>query len=217
LTVSKNNFSGLYCGDMGPSESSDITVVWEFFLSQTHPLGILILFSHCFCRSSRDHSGRGMCLKDCKTSRKWPGFRWIPVWLVSSGRTNGEQRYCKTGSHKHFSFAKDKQRKAFTIDNVVDLFNLPLSQIAFQQAPKIQQQMETCNRNELEKDVWTYSAQSSTYRVRTTYKLLMGHQPAQPDLKWLWKSYCQPKHRVFFWLLMKDRLSTKNILKRRKM
>jgi hypothetical protein len=33
-----------------------------------------------------------------------------------------------------FSFAKDKQinvRKAFIIDNVHDLFNLPLSQIAF--------------------------------------------------------------------------------------
>jgi hypothetical protein len=36
-----------------------------------------------------------------------------------------------------FSFAKDKQvnvRKAFNIDNVIELFNLPLSQIAFQQA-----------------------------------------------------------------------------------
>lgn len=29
----------------------------------------------------------------------------------------------------------------------------------------------------------------------------------------MWKSYCQPKHRVFFfWLLMNDRLSTRNIL-----
>ena len=81
----------------------------------------------------------------------------------------------------------------------------------------MQQQMETYNKNELQKDVWTYSAQSSSYRVQTTYKLLMGHQPVQHILKWLWKSYCQPKHKVFCWLLMKDRLSTKNILKRKKM
>jgi len=76
--------------------------------------------------------------------------------------------------------------------------------------------METYSRNEQDKDVWTYSTQSASYKVQTTYKLLMGHQPVQPVLKWLWKSYCQPKHRVFFWLLMKDRLSIKNILKRRK-
>jgi len=119
-----------------------------------------------------------------------------------------------------FSFAKDKQinvRKAFTIDDIINLFNLPLSQIAFQQVQEIQQQMETYNRNEQDQDVWTYSAQSSSYRVQKAYKLLMGHQPVEPALKWLWKSYCQPKHRVFFWLLMNDRLSTKNILKRRKM
>jgi len=73
------------------------------------------------------------------------------------------------------------------------------------------------SRNDQDKDVWTYSTQGATYKVQTTYKLLMGHQPVQPAIKWLWKSYCQPKHRVFFWLLMKDRLSTKNILKRRKM
>ena len=119
-----------------------------------------------------------------------------------------------------FSFAKDKQinvRKAFIIDDIINLFNLPLSQIAFQQIQEIQQRMETYNRNEQEQDIWTYSAQSSSFKVQKIYKLLMGHQPIQPALKWLWKSYCQPKHRVFFWLLMNDRLSIKNILKRRKM
>jgi hypothetical protein len=35
--------------------------------------------------------------------------------------------------------------------------------------------------------------------------------------KWLWKSKCQPKHKVFFWLLLKDRLNTRNILKRKNM
>lgn len=82
-----------------------------------------------------------------------------------------------------FSFAKDKQvnvRKAFNIDNVIKLFNLPLSQIAFLQAQEMHQEMETCNRNELEKDVWTYSAQSSKYRVGKTYIILMDHKPVEP-------------------------------------
>ena len=32
-----------------------------------------------------------------------------------------------------------------------------------------------------------------------------------------WDCFCQPKHKVFFWLLIKDRLSTRNILRRRNM
>lgn len=32
-----------------------------------------------------------------------------------------------------------------------------------------------------------------------------------------WKCPSQPKHKVFFWLLLKDRLSTRNILRRRNM
>jgi hypothetical protein len=32
----------------------------------------------------------------------------------------------------------------------------------------------------------------------------------------LWKTSVQKRHKVFFWLLLKDRLSTRNILWRRK-
>jgi hypothetical protein len=33
----------------------------------------------------------------------------------------------------------------------------------------------------------------------------------------LWKSKCQPKHKVFFWLLLKNRLNTRSFLRRRSM
>lgn len=49
------------------------------------------------------------------------------------------------------------------------------------------------------------------------YKLLKGHEEIHVAFKWLWANPCQPKHKVFFWLLLKDRLSTRNILKRRNM
>jgi hypothetical protein len=35
--------------------------------------------------------------------------------------------------------------------------------------------------------------------------------------KWLWRSSCQNKHKFFFWLLLKDRLSTRALLRRRNM
>jgi hypothetical protein len=36
-----------------------------------------------------------------------------------------------------------------------------------------------------------------------------------PAFKWLWKTSVQKRHKVFFWLLLKDQLSTRNILRRR--
>jgi len=47
------------------------------------------------------------------------------------------------------------------------------------------------------------------------YKKLIGHHPNDPAFNWIWKSFCQPKHKVFTWLLLKDRLSTRNILRRK--
>jgi hypothetical protein len=47
------------------------------------------------------------------------------------------------------------------------------------------------------------------------YKHLKGSSGAHPIFKWIWKSSCQHKHKVFFWLLIQDRLNTCNILKRK--
>lgn len=38
-----------------------------------------------------------------------------------------------------------------------------------------------------------------------------------PSYKWLWKSHCQPRRKFFFWLLLKDRLSTRALLRRKNM
>lgn len=49
------------------------------------------------------------------------------------------------------------------------------------------------------------------------YKFLASHSEIDPAFSWICKSYCQPKHKVFFWLLIKDILCTRNLLKRRNM
>ena len=45
------------------------------------------------------------------------------------------------------------------------------------------------------------------------YKQLTGHAFAPPPFKWLWQNRCQHKHKVFFWFLLKDRLSTRDLLR----
>ena len=46
---------------------------------------------------------------------------------------------------------------------------------------------------------------------------MIGTRMIHPAFKWIWTSKCQMKHKVFFWLLLKDRLSTKDILRRKNM
>ena len=49
------------------------------------------------------------------------------------------------------------------------------------------------------------------------YKCLIGQEEVDPIFKKLWKTCCQNKHKVSFWFLLKDRVSTRNILRRRNM
>ena len=43
----------------------------------------------------------------------------------------------------------------------------------------------------------------------------MGQQPVPAYYNWLWNCTCQPRHKIFFWLLLKDRINTRNILRRK--
>ena len=54
----------------------------------------------------------------------------------------------------------------------------------------------------------------SRFSPSKAYALLIAHRQVHIGIKWLWECFCQPKHKVFFWLLIMDRLRTKNILRR---
>ena len=66
-------------------------------------------------------------------------------------------------------------------------------------------------------DVWSYIWGSPFFSTSKAYAHLTGHMPTHPLFRWLWNSSCQNKHRVFFWLLLHNRLSTREILRRRNM
>ncbi|TVU31700.1 hypothetical protein EJB05_23398, partial [Eragrostis curvula] len=66
-------------------------------------------------------------------------------------------------------------------------------------------------------DIWTYIWGSAVYSSSKAYRHLMGHQYVPAPIKWIWKSSCQMKHKVFFWLLLNDKLHTRGRLRRRNM
>jgi hypothetical protein len=52
---------------------------------------------------------------------------------------------------------------------------------------------------------------------KKAYNHLTGSQGVHPTFCWLWNSSCQPKHKVLFCLLPKNRLNTRGLLRRKNM
>lgn len=137
-------------------------------------------------------------------------FFWTDLW---GGHVNS-QSYPEL-----FSFVKNKLlslKKVSRLQPFHHLFHLPLSEEAFDPMLQLEARM-TLQQTTAENDVWTYIWGSLQFSSQKAYKHLMGHTEIHPTYKWLWNSCCQNKHKIFFWLLIKDRLSTRNILRKKRM
>jgi hypothetical protein len=97
-----------------------------------------------------------------------------------------------------------------------DIFQLPLTLEAFQQYFSLKEEIYDLNISQ-ETDKWVYIWGSSQFSVHKTYIALTGHMPTHHVFNKLWSCKCQPKHRVFFWLLMHDKLNTRGRLQQRHM
>lgn len=106
--------------------------------------------------------------------------------------------------------------KAFNLSSTSSLLTIPLSQEAYDQFLTLLQIMTNTTLSD-SSDTWRICAGSGNYSSAVIYRRLIGHQHTEPVYKWCWKSYCQPKHKVFCWLLIKDRLNTRNMLRRKHM
>ena len=120
-----------------------------------------------------------------------------------------------------FSFAKNKNitiEKACQIanDDIYDMFKLPLSLIAVEQCNTLlnmlQYQYQAASVNQ---DEWKFHGKNIKYPTKKVYLSLINAPQAPPPYKWIWKSACLPKHKFFFWLLIQDRLNTKELMVRK--
>jgi hypothetical protein len=115
-----------------------------------------------------------------------------------------------------FSFAKNP---AITFQDAVNKplflnnFHLPLSAQAHDQLQQLS--ILVSNRPAVGNlDLWSYSWGNAKFSTAKAYKSLVGSRPTHPALLWIWRSKCQMKYKVFFWLLLKDKLSTRDLLQR---
>lgn len=149
---------------------------------------------------------------------QWKKINWNKI-KQGETRTNEENLDLLKSVHMHDEIRTGNitVQKALNTNLFSDLFSLPLSQEAFDQMDVIQQRRDSMVLEESNNDSWSYARGSNLFRPAVAYKHLMGHQVIDPAFKWTWRSKCQLKHKVFFWLLMNDRLSTRDILRRKQM
>lgn len=118
-----------------------------------------------------------------------------------------------------FSFARNKNvivSQVYQAENLHELFHLPLSEEAFQQYEQLQVILLSMHVSD-DKDVWSYIWGTPVFTSHKAYLHSKGIVPTHPVFSRLWNSCCQNKRKVFFWLLLKDRLSTRELLRRKHM
>jgi hypothetical protein len=76
---------------------------------------------------------------------------------------------------------------------------------ACHQLAKLIDSVEEWNREMNNNDKWTYIWGLGIFTSKRAYENIIGQAQALSPFQWLWKSCCQGKHKVFFWLLFSDR------------
>jgi hypothetical protein len=106
--------------------------------------------------------------------------------------------------------------QAKSMMDLYDIFQLPMTLEAFQQYNSLWEEIDFLEITQ-EIDNWIYIWGTSQFSVHKAYIALYGHMVTHPVFNQLWASKCQAKHRVFFWLLMQDKLNTRGRLQVRHM
>jgi hypothetical protein len=104
-----------------------------------------------------------------------------------------------------YSFASNENITLSTVlhqEALHDIFNLPLSEETYFQYCELEILVQSIEDHN-DKDKWKYIWDNDQYTSARAYRHLIGTQQTHPAYRWLWASYCQPKHKVFFWLLLK--------------
>ena len=87
--------------------------------------------------------------------------------------------------------------EAKSLGNFHGLFHLPLSEEAYNQYLILQQSLDVLQLSD-DKDTWGFIWGSNFFSSSKVYKQLSGHCAVHAAFKWLWRSSCQNKNRVFF-------------------
>ena len=117
-----------------------------------------------------------------------------------------------------FSYAinEDVSAKDFLTANTLgENFHLPLSAHAIQELRSAQEETAEILLDTHATDQWSYLWGSDHYSSSRFYNFCFREIVPHESFNWIWKCKCTPKIKFFCWLLLSDRLNTRNMLRRR--
>jgi hypothetical protein len=117
-----------------------------------------------------------------------------------------------------FSFTKKEDisvRDFLTSQHLSQNFHLPLTPQALDELRTLQSLAGHIDFSTDTHDSWTYEWGTVEYSPKAYYKFCFRECTAHKAFVWLWKSKCTPKLKFFWWLVLVDRLNTRNMLRRR--
>jgi hypothetical protein len=85
--------------------------------------------------------------------------------------------------------------------------------VAYQELLDLKQIMVD-NPVSVQPDVWS-NDWGPTYTAALFYRRIHAHIKTPSVYKWLWKSCCMMRHKMFAWLLLSDHINTRDFLQRR--
>jgi hypothetical protein len=98
--------------------------------------------------------------------------------------------------------------------DLIDLFHLPISPEAFTEWEQLQAVVNDGSRDTLVEDKWRYKW-GDKFTAKKYYNFCFRNITPPAPFLWIWKAKIWPKLKFFAWLLLADRLNTRNMLKRR--
>ncbi|XP_073355123.1 uncharacterized protein [Aegilops tauschii subsp. strangulata] len=117
-----------------------------------------------------------------------------------------------------YSYVKDPWVTAMEFlgsQDIFQQFHLPLSSQAFDELTILQSMLDGLIRAPGSKDIWFWKGTAKGYSPKLFYSHTFVSASFNPLTAWIWKSSCTMKIKVFAWMLIMDRLNTKDMVERR--
>lgn len=100
--------------------------------------------------------------------------------------------------------------------DVRQLLHTPLSVEAHDQLMELQNLIQT-QWSGMTIDTWTGTGQNRKYSSIKMYKTICARAEPNKLFTKIWKTANRLRHKIFFWLLLHDRVNTRNLLNRKNM
>jgi hypothetical protein len=133
---------------------------------------------------------------------------WSDKWSLNDSESPLKERFPRL-----FSYVLDQDlsaRQVYLQEDIINLFYLPLSTQDFQEFHDLQALMQAHPLTD-QVDVWSYTW-GSKYSSAQFYGHIHKHIKVPSVYKWIWKSCCIMRTKVFAWLVLRDRLNTRDLL-----